>query len=75
MLVVKVINEFMDKHTKELRKKGSSFSCEMERFKEIQQAGNFVTIVDEVKDEQPEKATPEKATPEKATKTNKRKDK
>ena len=44
---VKVIKEFVDIHTGELRTVGSSFSCGEKRFKEIQDAGSFVEKVDE----------------------------
>lgn len=39
---VTVINEFVDKHTGELREVGSSFACSKERFEEIQSSGDFV---------------------------------
>lgn len=39
---VTVIKEFVDKHTKELHKVGSSFDCSESRFKEIEKTGSFV---------------------------------
>ena len=39
---VKVVKEFVDKHTGELHKVDSSFDCSEDRFKEIQKAGAFV---------------------------------
>lgn len=39
---LKVINEFVDKHTKKLHKKGSTFECSETRYKEIQKAGSYV---------------------------------
>lgn len=44
---VKVIKEFVDKHTGELHKVGSSFSCDKERFEEIKNAGDFVKEIPE----------------------------
>lgn len=42
---VKVITEFVDIHTGELHKVGSSFECDEARFKEIENAGSFVVPV------------------------------
>lgn len=39
---VTVIKEFVDKYTGELREIGSSFSCDIRRFEEIKNAGDFV---------------------------------
>lgn len=41
---VKVVNEFVDKHTGELHRKGSSFDCDETRLKEIEKAGFFVVV-------------------------------
>lgn len=41
----KVVNEFVDKYTGVLHEKGSTFSCDENRFKEIQNTGNFVVEV------------------------------
>lgn len=46
---VKVIKEFVDKHTKKLNKVGDSFECSETRYKEIQRAGSFVELVKETK--------------------------
>lgn len=46
---VRVINEFVDKHTRELHRKGSSFECDETRFKEIMKAGSYVEPVKEKK--------------------------
>lgn len=46
---VKVIKEFVDKHTKELHTVGSSFSCDEARYKEIKEAGDFVEKIPEEK--------------------------
>jgi len=51
-MMAKVVNEFVDKYTGVLHKKGSTFSCENDRFIEIQKAGNFV---EEVKPEKSNK--------------------
>lgn len=39
---VKVIKEFVDKHSGQLHKVGSTYECDEARFKEIQDAGSFV---------------------------------
>ena len=39
---VNVIKEFVDRHTGELHKVGSSFECTEVRFNEIKEAGAFV---------------------------------
>lgn len=44
-MMAKVINEFVDKYTGVLHEKGSTFSCEKDRFIEIQKAGNFIVEV------------------------------
>lgn len=41
---VKVVNEFVDKHTGELHRKDSSFDCDETRLKEIEKAGSFVVV-------------------------------
>ena len=51
-MMAKVINEFVDKHTGVLHEKGSTFSCDENRFMEIQKAGNFV---EEIKPEKSQK--------------------
>lgn len=51
-MMAKVISEFVDKHTGVLHEKGSTFSCDENRFNEIQKAGNFVV---ETKPEKPKK--------------------
>ena len=48
---VKVLKEFIDKNTRELHTVGSSFSCDENRLKEIQKAGDFVEVVPERKKE------------------------
>lgn len=42
---VNVIKEFVDKHSGELHTVGSSFECDENRFKEIEEAGSFVEPV------------------------------
>ena len=42
---VKVIKEFVDKHTNELHSVGSIFECGETRFKEIQEAGSYIEPV------------------------------
>lgn len=42
---VKVIRDFNDKHTKQLRVAGEVFECTAARLKEIQSAGDFVEKV------------------------------
>lgn len=44
---VKVIKEFVDIHTGELHKVGSSFDCGHRRYDEIKAAGEFVEPVAE----------------------------
>ena len=44
---VETIKEFVDKRTGDLHAKGSSFSCDAKRLKEIQEAGNYVKVVPE----------------------------
>ena len=41
-MIVKVIKEFVDKHSGQLHELGSTFECSEERFKEIKDAGSFV---------------------------------
>ena len=48
---VKVIKEFVDKHTKRLHKVGSTFECDKTRFNEIKEAGSFIEPVSEPKKE------------------------
>lgn len=48
---VKVIKEFVDKHTNRLHKMGSTFECDKTRFKEIKEAGSFIEPVSEPKKE------------------------
>lgn len=47
---VKVIREFVDKHTNELHPVGSVFNVTAKRMKEIQSAGDFVQEIKEVKE-------------------------
>lgn len=42
---VKVVREFIDKHTRELHKVNAVFECDNNRFKEIESAGHFVVEV------------------------------
>lgn len=42
---VKVVREFIDKHTRELHKVGDTFECKNERFKEIEKTGHYVVEV------------------------------
>lgn len=44
-----VIKEFVDKHTGELHRNGSSFFCDEKRFEEIKSAGDFVKEIPETK--------------------------
>lgn len=46
---VKVIKEFVDIHTGELHKVGSSFDCDSKRFSEIMKSGAFVEVIPESK--------------------------
>lgn len=39
---VKVVKEFVDKHTGKLHAVGSEFECDDARYNEIKQAGSFV---------------------------------
>lgn len=48
---VKVIKEFVDKHSNKLHPVGSTFECDESRFKEIQEAGAFVVHAHEKKKE------------------------
>lgn len=50
---VKVINEFVDKHTGVLHKYGSTFECAESRLVEIKQAGLYVVPVIEEKEKSP----------------------
>ncbi len=47
---VKVIKEFVDKHSKKLHKMGQVFECDNTRYKEILSAGKYV-----VPDEDPKR--------------------
>lgn len=49
---VKVIREFVDKHTNELHEVGSTFDVTAKRLKEIQSVGDFVQEVKEVKSDE-----------------------
>lgn len=49
---VKVLTEFVDKHTGELRKVGSSFECTDERLKEIRSVGSFVEVIESAAEEE-----------------------
>ena len=49
---VKTIREFVDKHTNELHKVGSTFDVTAKRLKEIQSVGDFVQEVEEVKSDE-----------------------
>ena len=51
-MMAKVINEFVDKYTGVLHENGSTFSCEKDRFIEIQTAGSFI---EEIKVEKPKR--------------------
>ena len=42
---VNVIKEFVDIHTGELHKVGSSFECDTQRFNEIMRSGKYVEPV------------------------------
>ncbi len=42
---VNVIKEFVDRHTGELHTVGSSFECGENRFREIEEAGQYVEPV------------------------------
>lgn len=42
---VNVIKEFVDRHTGELHKVGSSFECGENRLREIKEAGKYVEPV------------------------------
>ena len=44
---VKVIREFVDKHTKKVHKLNDVFECDNKRFEEIKKTGNFVVPVTE----------------------------
>lgn len=44
---VKVIKEFIDKHTGELHTVGSSFECDESRYNEILESGLYVEPVQE----------------------------
>jgi len=48
---VTVIKEFVDKYTGELREIGSSFSCDIRRFEEIKNAGDYVEELPEARRE------------------------
>lgn len=57
---VKVIREFVDRHTDDLHPVGEVFDVTAKRLKEIQDAGDYVQ---EVKEDKPEKADkPERKT-------------
>lgn len=42
---VKVLKEFVDKDTRQFRAIGTTFDCSENRFKEIQRAGDFLSLV------------------------------
>lgn len=44
---VKVIKEFVDRHTGELHTVGSSFNCGHRRFDEMKASGNYVEPIEE----------------------------
>lgn len=53
---VKVISEFIDKHTSKLHEVGEVFECDEKRFKEINHAQlGLVKIVNDGKVDEPEK--------------------
>lgn len=66
-MLVKVKKDFIDKHTKVLHEKGSTFSCDEGRFVEIMNSGNYVEIIPqteekaEIKEEQKSEAVEEQA--------------
>lgn len=45
---VKVLKEFVDKHTKKLHKVNEVFDCDNKRFEEILSTGAFVAPVEKV---------------------------
>lgn len=51
---VNVIKEFVDKHTGELHKQGSSFDCDANRYEEILKSGAYVVPAQAEENEQPE---------------------
>lgn len=53
---VNVIREFVDRHTGELHKVGSSFDCGENRLREIEEAGKYVepVIIEKEKEEEAE---------------------
>lgn len=53
---VNVIKEFVDRHTGELHKVGSSFECGENRFREIKEAGKYVESVIIEKEKEREEA-------------------
>lgn len=59
-MLVKVMTDFIDKHTKVLHEKGSTFSCDVERFNEIQTTGKFVEIIADTEEKKVEEIKPEK---------------
>lgn len=61
---VRVLVEFVDRHSRELHEVGSSFECSEERYKEILSAGKYVAVVEETLAEE---------TPKKAAKTTRKK--
>lgn len=46
---VKVIKEFVDRHTNKLHKVNEVFECDAKRYEEIKKAGSFVEPVKEEK--------------------------
>lgn len=59
---VKVIREFMDKHTNELHEVGSVFDVTAKRLKEIQSVGDFVQEVKEDKSDEKKTVKKERKT-------------
>ena len=57
---VKVIKEFVDRHTKELHTVGSSFDCDKARYSEIKASGNYVEPVIETVKAKKEEVTEQK---------------
>lgn len=53
---VNVIKEFVDRHTGELHKVGSSFECGENRLREIKEAGKYVEPVIIEKEKEREEA-------------------
>lgn len=57
---VKVIKEFVDRHTGVLHKKGSTFECDPLRYEEISMSGEYVEEIKNIEPMKPVKAPKER---------------